>query len=507
MQNQIAKNTIYLYLRQLILLLVSLYTVRIVLEVLGVENYGIYNVIAGFVSMFNIVCTNLNITTQRYLSYSIGSQNDNEISRCFTNSFTLHLIFGILVVVLLETIGLLGFDYLNIPEDRHVAAMFVFQISVLTMFLSITQVPYNALVIANERMQVFAYISLVEGILKLALVFLLMHIKSDILIVYAVLMFAVQALVISTYRVYCVRELKTQSRLKRQSIDKGTMKEMIQFSGWSLLTSSSWVLKAQGVNMVLNIFFGAAINAARGVANQIISVVTSFMLNFQMAANPKINQYYAKGELDEMQALVFQSIKISFMLLLIAFVPIWIEINSILSIWLVDVPAYTTVFIHIIIVELIIDSATGPLATAVRASGKVKKYSIMDFSILIWNVPVCWIVFKLGYGPQYAYVVSLVITTIAVVARHLIVFSQLSYSWKLYWNCVLMRELIIFALAILVTAIVYPFLPEQAIAVQIFGIIGIALFLAIMCYLILLTKSERSGINRIISSKFNSVTY
>ena len=503
MQKQIAKNTVYLYLRQLILLFVSLYTVRIVLEVLGVEDYGIYNVIAGFVSMFNIVCTNLNITTQRYLSYSIGSQDNDIISRCFTNSFTLHLILGIIVVVLLETVGLLGFDKLNIPNDRHTAAIFVFQVSVLTMFLSITQVPYNALVIANEKMHIFAYISLLEGILKLVLVFLLVHIKYDVLIVYAVLMFAVQALVMLIYRIYCIRKIKAQSQLKKQDIERSTLKEMIQFSGWSLLTSSSWILKAQGVNMVLNIFFGATVNAARGIANQIVSVVTSFMLNFQMAANPKINQYYAKGAVNEMETLVYQSIKISFILLIIAFVPIWIEANSILSIWLVDVPAYTTIFIHILIIELIIDSATGPLATAVRATGKVKKYSITDFSILIWNVPVCWIIFKLGYGPQYAYIISFAITAIAVIARHLVVFGQLKYSWRLYWNYVLMRELIILVFAAILTAVVYPILPKQTFTIQVLGIIGIIIFLTVMCYLILLTKSERISINNAIRAKFS----
>lgn len=503
MQKKIAKNTIYLYLRQLVLLFVSLYTARVVLEVLGVENYGIYNVIAGFVSMFNIVCTNLNITTQRYLSYSIGSQDDIIISKSFTNSFALHFLLGIIVIALLETIGFIGFDYLNIPGNRHMAALVVFQISVITMFLSITQVPYNALVIANEKMHVFAYISLIEATLKLALVFLLMHIKSDVLIAYAVLMFVAQCIVMLTYRIYCIRVLNTQSRFQKQVIDKTTLKEMIQFSGWSLFTSSSWILKSQGVNMVLNIYFGAAINAARGITNQIVSVVTSFMLNFQMAATPKINQYCAKGNLNDMQTLVYQSIKISFILLLIAFVPIWIEIESILSIWLVDVPAYTTVFIRILIIELIIDSATGPLATAVRATGKVKRYSLTDFSILIWNVPICWIIFKFGYGPQYAYFISLAITTIAVIARHIVVFNQLGYSWKIYWDNVIIRELFVILLASIITIIIYPILPKQTVMIQVLGIIGVAILMTILSFLTVLTKSERVGVINIVKLKLN----
>lgn len=501
MQKQIVKNTIYLYLRQLILLIVSLYTVRVVLEVLGVENYGIYNVIAGFVSMFNIVCTNLNITTQRYLSSSIGSYDNNIISKYFSNSFALHLLLGVIVIILLETIGLLGFDSLNIPNNRYTAAMIVFQISVLTMFLSITQVPYNALVIANEKMHIFAYISIVEAALKLLLVLLLLKVKCDVLVVYAILMFVVQCTVMLSYRLYSIQVLNHQSKFKRCEVSRNILKEMIQFSGWSLLTSSSWILKAQGVNMVLNIFFGATINAARGITNQIVSVVTSFMLNFQMAANPKINQHYVTGDIYNMQILVYQSIKISFILLLLAFVPIWIEIDTILSLWLVNIPEYTSLFIRILIIELILDSATGPLATAVRATGKVRNYSIADFSILIWNMPICWLVFKLGYGPQSAYIVSLIITTIAIIVRHIIVINQLKYSWRLYWNNVICREFVLLIFGVAIALILFTILPCQTIFIQICVVTGVIILMGVLSYIIGLTKSERSSVNNIVISK------
>lgn len=501
MQKQIATNTLYLYVRQLILLVVSLYTVRIVLEVLGVENYGVYNVIAGFVSIFNIVCTNFNVTTQRYISYSLGSKEVSKISNCFSNSFILHIILGIIVVLLLETIGILGFDSLNIPKDTDRAANIVFQLSVFTMFLSITQVPYNALVVANERMNVFAYISILEALLKLALVFVLKHIKFDVLIVYAIMMAFMQFAVMMTYRVYCLKKLREQCKIRFKSVNKKTQSEMLKFSGWSLLTSSAWILKAQGINMILNIFFGAAINAARGVTNQIVSIVTSFMLNFQMAANPKINQYHATGNLKEMQTLVYQSIKISFYLLLILFVPIWIEIDSILSLWLVDIPPYTTVFIRILIIELLIDSSTGPLATAVRASGRVRKYSIVDFSILIWNIPICWVMFKLGYGPQIAYVVALIITTIAVIARHIIVIQQLEFSWKLYWKDVLSHEIILFIIGSIIALVLTPSLADVSLIVKIILSLCILALLIIFCYFLGLSNSERASINKIIVSK------
>lgn len=497
MQNTIIKNTIYLYIRQLITLLVSLYTARVVLDVLGNVDYGVYNVVAGFVSIFNVVCASLNCATQRFLS--IHKVYD-DIQEIFSAAFLLHVFMGLGVVVLLETIGLIGFSKLNIPPERMVAAKWVFHISVFTMFLTITQVPYNSLIIANEKMKVFSQISILEVCLKLLLVFGISTIHCDKLKIYAIFMFLSSLVVMTTYRIYCHKQLNEQVsysiRLPRKLLNK-----MVSFSGWSCFSSFVWVIKGQGVNILLNLFFGPTINAARGIVNQIAGIAGSFMLNFQAATNPRINQYHALGEIKLMENLVYQTIRISFFLILLLLTPIFIKIEFILAFWLKNPPEYASIFCRILIVELLIDSVTGPLFTAIRATGNIKKFSILEFSILFWNVPFTWILFKLGYGPQCAYLVSAALTVVAVIIRHKILFEQLSFSFHKYFQTTIYRMMSVACIAVLLNFMGYIWLKGSFVMELLWCLYSVTVT-AFCIYVWGFSSQEREKINGLIKNRF-----
>lgn len=498
MQNTIIKNTLYLYIRQLIILFVSLYTARVVLDVLGIVDYGIYNVVAGFVSIFNVVCAALNSSTQRFLSVH---KVDQDIKEVFATAFLLHFLLGIFVVVLIESLGFIGFSELNVPPDRKEAAQWVFHISVLSMFLSITQVPYNSLLIANERMKAFSQISILEVALKLMLVFAIQVIDFDKLKVYAILMFLGSLAVMSTYRIYCHGQLGTQISYSI-SVPHQLLRKMLSFSGWSFLSSFVWVIKGQGVNVLLNLFFGPAINAARGIVNQITVIATSFMLNFQTAATPRINQHYALREFDRMETLTFQTIRMSFFLVLLLLTPIFIEIDFILNIWLKNPPEYASVFCRILIIELLVDSVTGPLFIAVRATGNVKKLSVWEFGVLFWNIPFSWGLLKLGYGPESVYIVSAVLTFIAVVIRHNVLFHLLPFSIKKYFQTAIFK-MVNAAIIVIPFNFIGHIWIEGTFTFELLWCVYSVMVTSLCIYVVGISKDERKKINKIILKKLS----
>ena len=498
MQNTIIKNTVYLYIRQLVTLFVSLYTARVVLEVLGAIDYGVYNVVAGFVSIFNVVCAALNNSTQRFLSIHKVCKDIKEV---FASAFLLHVLMGVLIVLLLETLGFIGFSKLNIPSERIEAAQWVFHISVFSMFLAITQVPYNSLIIANEKMKAFSQISILEAILKLALVFAILHISFDKLKIYAILMFVSSLIVMSTYRIYCHRQLGQQISYSLKFSHK-LLKSMVSFTGWSFFSSFVWVIKGQGINVLLNMFFGPTVNAARGIVNQITNIATSFMLNFQSAANPKINQYYVLGEIRRMEELTFQTIRMCFFLDLLLLIPIFIEIDFILNLWLKNPPEYAAIFCRILIIELLIDSVTGPLFTAIRATGNIIKLSIMEFSILFWNVPLTWILLKLGYGAQSAYIVSAVLTFIAVLFRHKLLFKQLPFSFQRYIQTTVSKMFITAIFAILLNLVSYIWMDRTLIGELLWCIISVIVS-SISIFLCGFSIDERKKITGFIMNRID----
>lgn len=392
---RIAKNTLLLYFRMILNMLVALYTSRIVLNTLGVTDFGIYNVVGGVVSMFGFLNGLLSTTIQRYMTFELGKGNLNTFNKVFNISQIILGLLSLLIIILAETVGLwFLYNKLVIPVDRMEAALWVFQASIASTVIMLMSVPYNAVIIAHEKMSVFAYISIIEVCLKLGMVFFLFLFDMDKLVLYSFLMFIVQISIRMIYGVYCSRHFSgTRFRLL---IDKSLIKEMLSFTGWNLFGNIAFLMYTQGVNILLNMFFGPLVNAARAVAVQAQGAISQFSTNFQMALNPQITKSYAIRDYSYMHKLINRSSKFTFLLLLFISLPIMIETHMVLFLWLGDVPAYSVAFLRIMIVTVIIDAVANPLMVAASATGDVKKYQSLIGGLLLLMLPISYIVLKLG---------------------------------------------------------------------------------------------------------------
>ena len=369
---------------------VSLYTSRVVLNTLGIENFGIYNVVGGFVTMFGFLNNAMASASQRFLTFEIGRKDSIQLRNVFNMSVNIHFIIAFVILIFAETVGLWFVNAkLTIPPERMIAAMWVYQFSILTLMVDMVSVPYNAIIIAHERMNVFAWISIIEVSLKLLIVFMLVWFGFDKLKLYAVLTFGVALIIQLIYGFYCSRNFK-ESKF-RWFWDKALYRILMSYAGWNLWGNAAGVIMGQGVNVLLNIFFGPAVNAARGIAYQVRGAVNSFVTNFQMAMNPQIIKYFATDDLKHMHQLIFQGAKYSFFLLFILSLPILLEAEIILKLWLKIVPEYAVIFTRLIIINILIDSISGPLMTAANASGKIKLYQGIVGGLLILNLPVSYI--------------------------------------------------------------------------------------------------------------------
>jgi O-antigen/teichoic acid export membrane protein len=416
---RIAKNTLMLYFRMILTMLVSLYTSRVVLNTLGVEDFGIYNVVGGFVTMFGFLNSAMASATQRFLAFEIGKGDHEQLRNVFSMSINIHFLIAFIIFILAETVGLWFVNtQLTIPSGRMGAAQWVYQFSILAMMVNMVSVPYNAMIIAHERMNVFAWVSIAEVSLKLFIVFMLQWFGFDKLKFYAVLTFCVSLIIRFIYGFYCSRQFK-ESRF-RYFWDKSLFKTLVSYAGWNLWGNIAAVLKDQGVNVLLNMFFGPVINAARGIAYQVSSAVNQFVANFQMAMNPQIIKSYASDDLKYMHQLIFRGAKYSFFLLFTLSLPILLETEQILRLWLKIVPDYTVIFTRLVIINVLIDCISGPLMTAAQASGKIKLYQSVVGGLLILNLPISYLFLKFGFQPQVTIFVSIGISVLALMLRLLI---------------------------------------------------------------------------------------
>ena len=409
---RIAKNTLLLYVRMLLTMSVSLYTSRVILQVLGVEDFGIYNVVGGIVSMFAFINGGMISATQRYITYEIGTGDVDKLKRVFTTSLQIHAIISLLIIILGETVGLwFLLEKMVIPEGRMTAAMWVYQCSIIASVISIMSVPYNADIVAHEKMSAFAYISIIDVILKLLIVYVLILSSFDKLILYAVLILIVQLAIISVYRKYCKKHFEESSYAG--ILDKSLMKEMASFAGWSFWGNLSSVLYTQGINMMLNMFFGPVVNAARGIAVQVQSAVQQFVGNFQMALNPQITKNYASANLCQMHSLMFRSARFSFLLLFFLSLPILLETKFLLTLWLKTVPENTAIFTQIMVCISLIYTTANPCVIANQATGNVKAYQMVVGGVLLTILPVSYFVLKLGVPAYSVFIVHFCIESIA----------------------------------------------------------------------------------------------
>lgn len=408
------------------------------MQTLGVEDFGIYNVVGGIVTMFSFLNSAMITSSQRYMTFELGKENFDRLKKVFSTSVNIHLLIAILVVILAETIGLWFLkEKMVIPTERETAAMWVYQLSILTMVISMMSSPYNAIIVAHEKMSAFAYISVIEASLKLGIVYLLVYFGTDKLICYALLIACIQFIIRMVYVAYCKKHFveANYSFIK----DKKLFKEMFSFAGWNLWGNIASILFGQGLNILLNMFFSPAVNAARAISVQVQNAIFQFSYNFQLALNPQITKSYATNELDKMHNLIYRSSKFTFMLLLILCLPILLEAQFILKIWLGTVPDYTEIFLKIMIITMIIDSSSNSLMVSAAATGNVKKYQSAIGGILLTIVPISYVVLKMGAPPWSVFVVHLIICCVAFVTRLFIVKPMINLKIHSFLKIVIVR--------------------------------------------------------------------
>lgn len=397
-------------------MLVSLYTSRVVLNVLGVEDYGAYNIVGGVVAMFSFFNSAMSAATQRFLSYEIGRDDQDQLRRTFNVGIIVHIAIALGIGLLAETVGLWFVkNHLNIPLARMEAALWVYHFSILSFMISVIQVPYNALIIAHERMNIYAYLSILEVFLKLLIVFILTWIDFDKLKLYGILVLFVTLLIALIYQLYVRVKF---SFIKIELIrDKELYKKMLSFSGWSMLGNGALVGSNQGISIILNIFHGVVINAAMGIANQVNAAVYGFISNFQLAFNPQIVKTYAANNLNDHRNLLLKSSKYSFLLLLLLVIPIFLQTEYILKVWLKVVPDYAVVFTKIILVNSLIDALAGPFWMSINASGYIKRYQIVISIILLSNLPLAYFFLANGFSPIVVLVIKAIINVVVLFFR------------------------------------------------------------------------------------------
>lgn len=458
---RIARNTALLYVRMLVMMLVTMYASRIVLRTLGAGDNDLYSLIAdSFVALFWFLNTAMAAATQRFLNFEIGQGDSRSVSRVFSMSVNIHIGVAIIVLLLGETVGLWFVNNkLNILAERMTAANWVYQFALLTSCFNILRVPYNATIIAYERMSFYAVMSIAEAVLRLGAVFMLVLLPGDKLILYAALTALVVLLVTLIYRWHCKRTFDTcDYRFER---DKPLMRKMVGFSGWSLLGSGAGGISQHGVNVMLNMFVGRGLNLPMGFANQISSAVYAFVLNFQIAFNPQIVKSYAAQDTGYFRYLIFRASKYSYFLLLLVAVPVVLCTQPLLELWLGAgmVPAHTASFSRLIMGAMLIDALSGPLWTAVQATGRIRNYQILISSIIFLNLPLSYLALKMGYAPESVLVIKLMINAAAFTARVLYMGGNLDFPVGEY-----LRRAVLPALAVTAAAVPLPALAAYSTA-------------------------------------------
>lgn len=486
---RIAKNTIFLYVRMVIILVVGLFTSRIVLNALGVENYGIYNVVGGFVTIFGFLNGAMANASQRFLTFELAQGNLERQILTFSTSINLHIILAFIIIILSESIGLWFFyNKLAIPADRLQAALWVYQLSIVTVSLAVISVPYNALIIAHERMSAFAWISMLDVALKLAIIYLLINTTFDKLIFYAVLLFCVQVLDQVIYWIFCIKNFP-EARY-RFAFDRKIFKGMSNIAGWSLFGNIAGVGYTQGLNILLNMFFGPVVNAARGIAVTVQGVVSGFVSNIQMAINPQITKCYATNDIKRMHNLIFASSKYCFFLLLIVVMPILIKTYDILKAWLSIVPEYTVWFVRLTLCVMLVETLANPLMVSSQAVGRVKVYQSVVGGILLFIVPVAYVCLKMGASPISVFIVQLIMFMIATLFRIMIVGRMIDISLSLYLKDVVSRIIFVFIFSLFISMIISAIMPHT-VSGNIITIILIPIVISAISLMIGLNNHER----------------
>lgn len=498
---RIAKNTLMLYGRALLMMLIGLYTSRVILQALGVTDYGIYNAVGGIVGMFSVISGSLGNATARYITVAIGKGDQKLVNRTFGNIKVIYYVLCLAVVVFGETIGLWFLNNkMTIPADRMGAAFWVYQYSILSAVLGFICVPYNSAIIAHEKMSAFAYISLLDAVLKLLICYLLLISPIDRLVMYASLIFIVGVIDRIIYAVYCNRhfqEVKAKPKLYREQL-----KGITSMSGWVFLSNLCWIFNTQGVSLLQNVFFGPVVNAASGIAMQVQGVMTQFVTNFQTAVNPQITKSYARSDFSRLGQLIRLSSKYSFFLLLIMTVPVFIEAPTILRWWLVTVPDYTVIFLRIILIYTLVGTVTNPLWIAVLATANLKRYQAYDSTVQLCLLPLAYLIYKFGNAPAYTvYVLLLLFSIIGLVIRVWIVLPMVRQGYGWYIKNIIWPLLLVSAVIPTLPAVIYVMVTNEVL--RFFAVCAVSiLFSCCVIWLLGFNRHERELVSGYVKGKF-----
>lgn len=498
---RIAKNTLFLYFRTMLTMFVALFTSRVILNALGVVDYGLNNVIAGVITLFAFLNGALGSATSRFLTFELGNGNEELLKKTFCTAFNIHFGIAIIIILFCETVGLwIVNNVLEIPSDRLFACNVIYQFVVISAFLSITQVPLNAMIISHERMSIYAYIGISDAILKLCVAYLITITTLDKLILLGALNLFITIGMYVFYHIYCKRNFSEYNIAV--SREKKLYKEMIGFSSWSLVGNLQVVLKNQGINMLINVFFGPAVNAANAIAYQVNNAIYNFSNNFTTALVPSIIKSYAAGEREEMKNLIFRGAKFSFFLLAFFSIPAILETEIILHLWLKKVPEYTVVLTRLIIIFTLIESYAFTIWSTINATGKIRDFQLVVAGIFLLNLPLSFLLYKLGAGPNAALIISNILCIVVIPIRLFFLKKAVGIGIIEYIRKVFLVNIIVFIASLMFPLMIHLCLPSGITRFLIVGLVSvISSFISI--YFGGLTKMERNQFLILLKNKLH----
>lgn len=499
---RIAKNTLLLYFRMLLTMAVTLYTSRIILSVLGVDDFGIFNVVGGVIAMLGFLNGSLSGASSRFLTYELGKKDKGNPKTIFSTILCIHFILALIIIIIGETLGLwFVHNKLVIPDNRMTAALWVYHCSILTAVISIISVPYNSLIIAKERMSAFAYISIVEVSLKLLIVWLLTLLPYDKLIVYAILYLCIQLFIRMLYNQYCSKHF-WESRVMPKFHPK-QMKKIFIYAGWTMNGYLAVVGYTQGINILLNMFFGPMVNAARGIAVQVQTAVMTFVQNFQTATRPQIIKSYASKDLEYMHTLIIASSKYGFYLMLFISCPILLLTDPILRIWLGIIPEYASNFVRIMLLTGLLQPLSTTLTTAIHATGDIRKFQIFEGTSLLTVVPIAYFLLKYEHiSPEMVMLTYLCIELVTQGIRIWIILPKIGMGYMDYLKKIISP--LILPLLIMLFIIFNMEIPiNLSLGFTILYSCIACLSISLCIYILGLGKKERNYISQFIKNKLH----
>lgn len=502
----IARNTVFMSVRMVIVLIISLYTTRAVLRVLGVEDYGVYDVVCGFVSMFAFLNTSMSHGIQRFFNYEYGKNGVDGANKVYVTALFIQLLLGSLIIILTESFGLWYLhNKMVIPDDRMFAAEWIFQLSIISFLIVIIQVPYTAAVMAHEKMDFLALISILDAILRLLIVLMIPYLNADSLILYGLALLLLRLIEFIFYFIYCKKkfiEIHVPRKLTIAS-NKELFKSMLGFSGWNIFGSFSNMMRGQGINLIMNLFFGPVVNAARGVAMQVNSGVTGLVTSILTPVRPQVIQSYARGEMDRVMSLTYTISKFSLYFLLLLSLPLCLEIDLVLHIWLGEnVPDHAQSFIIIILLTSSILIPMSAQSTLVHASGKMRNYQVIGSIVKFLSVPVAYVLLKMGYAPEWALFMVLLFDIIGLIVGMIIIRTLMPFSICEYCKNVIVPVIPIAFISLALTWLVHCSIHHDILRFIVVILVS-TMVSSLLIYYIGMTKIEKNLVNQLIYNKIH----